>query len=212
LVKLEAIKQFLYGGAMMKKALPVIVCFAFCLTVAMMSPCALQSNEYVDSSSQCLKCHVADYGSTDPDELHVKHLGSTCGSCHEIGDYQEGTVKAYKCAICHPKKCASVTIHESERGADCLSCHVECQGGPTTTTSQPEGPCPVEEIYGEHSAEVQILRAVRDNILSQTPEGREIIKLYYQWAPMITMAVRNDRALKAEMQELIDGILKLSAE
>jgi hypothetical protein len=207
---LAAIKQFLSGGVMMQKVLPVIVCFALCLAVAMMSPYTLKSNEYVDNASQCLECHGVDYGSTDPVELHVRHVNNTCGSCHEIGDYQAGTVKAYKCAICHLKKCTSVTIHESEHGADCLSCHVECKEGSTTTTSQPEGPCPAEEIYGEHSAEVQILRAVRDNLLSQTPEGREIIKLYYQWAPMITMVVRNDRALKAEMQELIDGILGLS--
>jgi hypothetical protein len=69
----------------------------------------------------------------------------------------------------------------------------------------------VEEIYGAQSAEVTALRAVRDNMLRQTPEGREIIQLYYQWAPLISMAVRNDRAFKAEMQDLIDGILGLSA-
>jgi len=197
---------------MMKQVLSVIVCFALCVAVAMMYPCTLKSNEYVDSVSQCLECHVADYGSTEPDELHVRHANNTCGSCHVIGEYQAGNVKAHKCTLCHLQKCASATIHESEHGADCLGCHVECKEGPTTTTSQPEGPCPAEEIYGDHAAEVQMLRAVRDNVLSQTPEGREIIKLYYQWAPMITMAVRNDQSLKAELQELIDGILGLSVE
>ncbi len=196
----------------MKQVLWVIVCCALCLAVAMMCPGTLKSNEYVDSAGQCLECHVVNYGSTDPDELHVRHAGNTCGSCHVIGAYQAGNVKAHKCTLCHLQKCAGVTTHESEHGTDCLSCHVECKEGPTTTTSRPEGPCPAEEIYGEHSAEAQMLRAVRDNILSQTPEGREIIKLYYQWAPMITMAVRNDRALKVEMQELIDGILGLSVE
>jgi hypothetical protein len=197
---------------MMKKVLSVIVCFALCLAVAMMHPHTLKSNEYVDSASQCLACHVVDYGSADPDELHVRHSGNTCGSCHVIGEYQAGNVKAHKCTLCHLQKCTSVNRHELEHGADCLSCHAECKESPTTTTSQPEGPCPAEEIYGAHSAAVQTLRAVRDNILSQTPEGREIIKLYYQWAPMVTMAVRNDRALKAEMQELLDGILGLSVE
>jgi hypothetical protein len=196
----------------MKKVVPVIACLAFCVAVAMMHPHTLKSNEYVDSASQCLECHVADYGSTDPDELHVRHANNTCGSCHVIGEYQAGNVKAHKCTLCHLQKCASADIHESEHGADCLSCHVECNVNSTTTTSQPDGPCPVELIYGEHSAEVQIVRAVRDNILSKTSQGREIIRLYYQWAPVITMAVRNDRALKAEMRELIDSILGLLVE
>jgi hypothetical protein len=196
----------------MKKVLPVIMCFALCVAVAMMYPRPLRSNEYVDSASQCLECHLVDYGSTDPDELHVRHANNTCGSCHVIGEYQAGNVKAHKCTLCHLQKCASATIHETERGADCLSCHVECTDVPTTTTSQPAGPCPAEEIYGEHSAEVQILRAVRDSVLSQTSQGREIIRLYYQWAPAITKAVRNDRALKAEMRELIDGILSVTTE
>jgi hypothetical protein len=196
----------------MKKVLPVIVFLAFCLAVAVMHPRTLKSNEYMDSASQCLACHVVDYGSMETDELHVRHAATTCGSCHMIGAYQAGNVKAHKCTLCHLQECASVTIHESERAADCLSCHGACTVSTTTTTSQPEGPCPAEEIYGENSAEVQILRAVRDNILSQTSQGREIIKLYYQWAPVITRAARNDRALKAEMRELIDAMLRMAAE
>ena len=45
--------------------------------------------------------------------------------------------------------------------------------------------CPSEAIYGENSEEVEVLRYVRDNLLNQTPEGREIIKLYYQWSPVV---------------------------
>jgi len=76
----------------------------------------------------------------------------------------------------------------------------------------PDSTCPSTEIYGEGSLEVTLLRAVRDTVLRQTPEGREIIKLYYQWSPVITMALRNDKAFKAEMKELIDGILSLTIE
>jgi len=42
-------------------------------------------------------------------------------------------------------------------------------------------PCVAETIYGEDSVEVEVLRHVRDNILTKTPKGREIIKLYYQY-------------------------------
>ena len=34
-------------------------------------------------------------------------------------------------------------------------------------------------LFGEHSEETEFLRSIRDTILSKTPEGREIIKLYY---------------------------------
>jgi len=52
----------------------------------------------------------------------------------------------------------------------------------TTTTSLPQPPsdCLSEELYGEHSEETELLRYIRDNVLSQTLTGREIIKLYYQ--------------------------------
>ena len=41
--------------------------------------------------------------------------------------------------------------------------------------------CPIVLIFGEASDEVQLLREFRDSILSQTIEGKELIKLYYQW-------------------------------
>ncbi len=62
-----------------------------------------------------------------------------------------------------------------------------CFSSSTTTTSTP---CPSKEIYGENSQETQLLRSIRDNVLSQTPEGREIITLYYQWSPAIVKAMR----------------------
>ena len=48
----------------------------------------------------------------------------------------------------------------------------------TTTTTTEEQPCPIEQIYGEDSKEVKILIYIRDNMLSQSSEGQDIIKLY----------------------------------
>ena len=70
-------------------------------------------------------------------------------------------------------------------------------------------PCPILCIYGEHSEEAEILRYVRDNILSAIPEGRELISLYYAVSPAIVRAMEKDDDFKAEVKELIDGVLGL---
>ena len=76
---------------------------------------------------------------------------------------------------------------------------------PTTTTSAPS--CLSELIYGGHSEEIEQLIYIRDNVLSQTPEGQEVIKLYYQWSPMIVKTMEEDEEFKAEVKEVIDGVL-----
>jgi len=73
-----------------------------------------------------------------------------------------------------------------------------------TTTS-----CPAELLYGENSEEVELLRYLRDTIISTTPEGQELIKLYYQWSPAIVKALQDDEKLKEEGKTLTDGILLL---
>ena len=72
--------------------------------------------------------------------------------------------------------------------------------------------CPFATIFGEDSEEVEILRYVRDNVLSQTPVGQEIIRLYYEWSPAIVKAMEDDEAFKEEVKEMIDKILPLIGE
>jgi len=69
--------------------------------------------------------------------------------------------------------------------------------------------CLSEALYGEHSEETELLRNFRDNILSQTPAGQEIIKLYYEWSPVIVKAMEGDEEFKEEVKEMIDGVLEL---
>ncbi|UCE74914.1 MAG: hypothetical protein JSV56_04220, partial [Methanomassiliicoccales archaeon] len=69
--------------------------------------------------------------------------------------------------------------------------------------------CTVLNIYGEDTEEVELLRYVRDNVLSHTPEGRELIKLYYQWSPAIVKVMEKDAGFKEEVKELIEGILPM---
>ncbi len=76
-------------------------------------------------------------------------------------------------------------------------------------TVSPENPCAAKAIHGEHSKETELLRFFRDSVLSQTPEGQELIKLYYQWSPVIVEVIEEDEAFKEELKEMIDGVLVL---
>jgi len=69
--------------------------------------------------------------------------------------------------------------------------------------------CPSEQIYGEHSEETELLRYFRDNVLSKSPEGQEIIRLYYEWSPAIIKAMEEDESFKQEVKQMIDGVLEL---
>jgi len=82
-------------------------------------------------------------------------------------------------------------------------------GSITTTTTTDSQSCLSEVLYGENSGETERLRYFRDNVITQSPEGQELIRLYYQWSPAIVKAMEEDEAFKAEVKEKIDGILEL---
>jgi hypothetical protein len=67
--------------------------------------------------------------------------------------------------------------------------------------------CPVISIYGNHSEETEILRCFRDNVLSRTQEGQQLIQLYYQWSPVIGKAMEEDEEFKAAVKGMIDFVL-----
>jgi len=72
--------------------------------------------------------------------------------------------------------------------------------------------CVFYQTYGEDSTEVELLRAFRDEVLSHSPVGQEIIKLYYMWSPAIVKMMEEDETFKADVEEMIDGILPLIGE
>ena len=78
----------------------------------------------------------------------------------------------------------------------------------SSTTTAPSQPCPAEKIYGEDSGEVQLLRLFRDASLSETPEGQELIRLYYEWSPVVVKAIEDDENTKMETKKLIDVFLQ----
>lgn len=118
-------------------------------------------------------------------------------------------------------------------GGDPVTCEVDVELKPTATTSIkttsststsststttikpiPETTttikiCPFKKIYDENSEEIGLLKYFRDNVLSQTPEGQEIIRLYYEWSPVLVEAMKEDEAFKEEVREMIEGILPM---
>jgi hypothetical protein len=77
----------------------------------------------------------------------------------------------------------------------------------TTTTIYSPGFCALSLIYGTDSAQTELLCSIRDNLLSKSHEGRELIKLYYQWSPVIVKAMQADEDFKEDLKELVDGVL-----
>jgi hypothetical protein len=46
-------------------------------------------------------------------------------------------------------------------------------------------------------------------VLNQSPAGKEIIKLYYQWSPAIVQTMEQDEEFKEDVKEMVDGVLEL---
>jgi hypothetical protein len=72
--------------------------------------------------------------------------------------------------------------------------------------------CPIVAIYGDDSEEVELLKYFRDNVLTRTHQGQELIELYYEWSPLIIKSLVKDGELKKDLQETVDGVLPLVRE
>jgi hypothetical protein len=69
--------------------------------------------------------------------------------------------------------------------------------------------CPIALIYGEGTEEVALLRDFRDNVLHKTPEGREIIRLYYYLGPKMVESMVEDADFKKEVEVILNDILEV---
>jgi hypothetical protein len=67
----------------------------------------------------------------------------------------------------------------------------------------------LEVALGNDQGKLDMLRKFRDEVLSQTSEGRELIKLYYLWSPAVVNTMNNDEAFKVWVKETIDGMLPM---
>ena len=71
--------------------------------------------------------------------------------------------------------------------------------------------CPITFALGGTTREndLNTLRRFRDKVLSKTPQGQEIIRLYYDWSPVIVKAMEENEEFREEVKNMIDGILPL---
>lgn len=200
----------------MKKIFSILFCISFCLAVAFFFPNVGSSNLYVDENSECLTCHTIEApGAGSEGEQHYDHANVSCDSCHE-GTPARGNVPAKKCTQCHKEKCDSVNSHESEHGATCLNCHADCAVGDDDDDTGDDDDddsdtdeCVVKGVYGVDSEEAELLRDLRDNVLSKTPAGVKIITLYYKWSPVLTEAIKENENLRVVIKTSLDNLLIL---
>jgi predicted choloylglycine hydrolase len=87
--------------------------------------------------------------------------------------------------------------------------YLEAYGDPVVIEFEPQMNCPIEELYGEHARQTQVLRKFRDNVLATSPEGQELIDLYYKWSPTIVNAIKGDEKFKKEIKEVVDEVLSM---
>ena len=64
-------------------------------------------------------------------------------------------------------------------------------------------------LYGNSSLEGELLRNFRDSVLMKTVEGKELVRLYYQWSPVIGNVIETNENLRNEIKELLDEIVCL---
>jgi hypothetical protein len=69
--------------------------------------------------------------------------------------------------------------------------------------------CIVTYLLEDKPPQLNALRYLRDNVLNKTPAGQEIVRLYYEWSPVIVKAMQEDEDFKEQMKEMIDGVLGL---
>ena len=69
--------------------------------------------------------------------------------------------------------------------------------------------CSIVQIFGEHSKETELLRLFRDEVLSKTSEGQDLISLYYMWSPAIVKIMEKDEAFEGKLNQLIGGLLPM---
>ena len=196
----------------MKKIGIGMFCIALCLAVALIFPQVGSSYLYVDTTG----CACHDFSGGAGLHTGAAHVAAGCTACHAVvGD----SPLTSTCIVCHPAgapgACPLVNAHPES----CLECHDDCAEETTTTstaddtsttTSAGGGPkCSMVKIYGEGSDEVAVMRYLRDNVLSKSETGQEIIRLYYMLNPVIANAVQNDDEVKEELKAMVDGILGL---
>jgi putative hemolysin len=145
------------------------------------------------------------------DECFAK---KTVDSCTEADHCLWFGTDCIRCAA-GPDNCPTVynpDQADSDRDGVGDSCDSEDTEPGSTTTTILHPLCPAEQLYGEKTEKTVRLKRFRDEVLSTSPEGREIIRLYYQWGPVIVEMMNKDEEFKEQVKEMINGVLEVLGE
>ncbi len=130
------------------------------------------------------------------------------GYCYTYQEYCPSpgittTTVSFGCPVDYPIDCYN--------GWCCPSAYPYCGAGLRTGKcfTGPPGPCAAEAALDNDQAKLAILRTFRDEVMSKTPEGQNLIRLYYEWSPSIARAVEQDEQYKREVAAIIERILPL---
>ncbi len=74
------------------------------------------------------------------------------------------------------------------------------------------GVCPLSIALEDDESQLDTIRGFRDNVLSQSFTGRELIRLYYHWCPVIADVMEKDEKFKEEVKEMVEDVLELIGE
>lgn len=87
---------------------------------------------------------------------------------------------------------------------------IAAQSTPTDGGEEPTSPCAAAAALGADSAQLDTLRALRDNVLGKSPVGRQIIKIYYAKSDAIVAALESNPALKNAAKAALDAIIPIA--
>ena len=157
----------------------------------------------------CQSCHAATFAfGTSWHTSHQGYVGINCERCH-IGGFG-AAIPTNVCKACHNESaspavslpCDWVELNATHK-AVCLSCHADCN----EETPPPPGPCPAEVVLGEDDPRLDTLRAFRDQMLVNNPNGQKMIKLYYDSSDAVVQMLEKNPGLKESAREYLESIL-----
>ena len=180
------------------------------------SPCE-GGEECNEETDQCLVPPVPCEISIGPANTEVKSKQpltftiNTTGDCSNP-DYEWSVSSEIKSRIDQSGNYVSGINHDfTNKASDTVRLVDHANGSSAEATLIVSWGCFLSSIYGGDSEESETLRNFRDNVLSQTPEGQEIIRLYYQWSPVIVKAMGEDVLFKESIKTMIDEVLEFIA-
>jgi hypothetical protein len=155
----------------------------------------------VASHTTCINCHTTD----SPPQGAQDVAPAKCVVCHPTGNPGKcGLVKKHvklmkNCASCHGTTLSISGFETSNPHPACTSCHTDC-------TSV----CPAAKVLGEEDPRLTTLRGFRDNVLSKSALGRQVISLYYTNAQAINAALESHPKLKAFAHKALESFIPVA--